>query len=291
MQSTGVFSCGITFARALALPQKGRHFMKPFSVILTIFIALVPLTAAAQSQTICTLAIDARQDKTLLTKGDCDRRISPASTFKIALSLMGFDTGILTSPTAPEWPFQVGYLDARPEWRVDTAPDYWMAESVIWYSRQITARLGMTRFRTYVDAMEYGNRDLSGTAALDRAWLSDTLQISPAEQVRFLHRMLIGDLAVHPSAVTNTETIMRYVTTSAGWQIYGKTGAGWPRRADGQLSRDTPFGWYVGWATRDDQTIIFARLIIDSKRQSTAPGFRARDALISELFSEGGWFD
>ncbi|WP_198430612.1 penicillin-binding transpeptidase domain-containing protein [Roseobacter sp. TSBP12] len=50
----------------------------------------------------------------LVAEGLCDKRISPASTFKIAISLMGFDSGILTGSERPEWPFKVGYLDWRP---------------------------------------------------------------------------------------------------------------------------------------------------------------------------------
>jgi beta-lactamase class D len=51
--------------------------------------------------------------KVLKTEGDCDKRYAPMSTFKIPLSLMGFDSGILVDEMHPVWPFKEGYVDWR----------------------------------------------------------------------------------------------------------------------------------------------------------------------------------
>jgi beta-lactamase class D OXA-29 len=40
---------------------------------------------------------------------DCQTRYAPESTFKIALSLMGFDTGILQDEVNPKWPYKEEY--------------------------------------------------------------------------------------------------------------------------------------------------------------------------------------
>lgn len=50
---------------------------------------------AAQAAIRCTEMIDATSGKRLVHEGQCDERITPASTFKIAISLMGYDSGIL----------------------------------------------------------------------------------------------------------------------------------------------------------------------------------------------------
>jgi beta-lactamase class D len=43
--------------------------------------------------------------------------------FKIAIDLMGYDSGILRVEQTPTLPFQKGYIDWDPSWRVATGPD------------------------------------------------------------------------------------------------------------------------------------------------------------------------
>ncbi len=43
------------------------------------------------------------KNQVLKTEGDCDQRYAPMSTFKIPLSLMGFDSGILVDAMNPVW--------------------------------------------------------------------------------------------------------------------------------------------------------------------------------------------
>lgn len=130
----------------------------------------------AETRIVCTLVVSAETGRSLLEEGDCDRRMSPASTFKIAISLMGFDSGILETPEKPLLPFRQGYIDARPERRHSQTPESWMRDSVIWYSQQTNLRLGMEKYTAYVKAFDYGNQDLSGepgkSNGLTHAWLS-----------------------------------------------------------------------------------------------------------------------
>ena len=266
--------------------------MRTSSLAFAFALLLFAAGGAMAAETVCTLVVEAESGEAIVAEGDCDRRTSPASTFKIAISLMGFDSGILISPSAPELPFREGYIDVRPEWRRAAIPAGWMRDSVIWYSQQVTTQLGEDRYRAYIDGFAYGNRDASGEPGkangLTHAWLSASLQISPAEQVAFLRRMVNGALPVDAAAVANTAAIMDYGIQSGGWHLYGKTGAGLNRDADGALVRGKPFGWFVGWAQRGDRTIVFARLRQESERPATPPGFTARDALIEDLFADDG---
>lgn len=247
-----------------------------------------PLATPAAAETLCTVLADAATGKVLQQEGDgCEERVTPASTFKIAIALMGYDADILTDAHTPEWPFKPGYADWRAEWKRDTDPAYWMQESVVWYSQEITEKLGMERFKRYVDGFGYGNEDVSGTPGkqdgLTQAWLSTSLAISPLEQLGFLGRMLRGELPVSSHAVAMTKEVTRFGETATGWQIHGKTGMGFARDAKGEAVRGKPYGWFVGWATKGDRTILFARLERDEARQPTPTSYRARDAILSEL--------
>ncbi|MDQ0509523.1 class D beta-lactamase [Ancylobacter amanitiformis] len=252
------------------------------------FLALSLAPVTAQAETLCAAFADAATGKVIRQDGKgCADRVTPASTFKIAIALMGYDSGILIDATHPSWPFKPGYAAWREQWKTDTDPTYWMKESVVWYSQQITTTLGKDRFRRYVDSFDYGNRDLSGDKGkndgLTQAWLSSSLAIAPLEQLSFLGRMLNGQLPVSAHAVAMTGAITLVGTTANGWQVHGKTGMGFARDKSDRPVRDRPYGWFVGWATKGTRTIVFARLDRDATRQDTPTSWRARDAMLAAL--------
>ncbi|GAB4070282.1 class D beta-lactamase [Ancylobacter sonchi] len=257
-------------------------------MLAAVVLAASALALPARAATLCTVLADAATGKVLTQDGPgCEERVTPASTFKIPIALMGYDAGILTDAHAPSWPYKPGYPAWRKEWKADVDPTYWMKESVVWYSQEITRKLGMARFRAYVDGFGYGNRDVSGNTGkkdgLTESWLSTSLALSPKEQLGFLGRMLRGELPVSKRAVEMTGEITRVPTTANGWQVHGKTGMGFARDAKGQPVRGQPYGWFVGWATKDGRSVTFARLDRDAVRQETPTSWRARDAMLAEL--------
>jgi len=250
-------------------------------------VAFVTFAVPARAETTCTVLAAAATGKVLTQEGECDRRVPPASTFKIPISLMGYDAGFLKDETAPKLPFKKGYPDWREEWRTDIDPTSWMKESVVWYSQQITQALGKEKFKNYVEAFDYGNADVSGDPGknngLLRSWLSSSLRISPLEQVDFLAKVVGRKLPVSAHAFEMTEAILAEYELPNGWSVRGKTGAGFSVDAAGTVDRKRPFGWYVGWAAKGDRTIVFARLAEFSKPQKMSPGIGARDELLREL--------
>lgn len=256
------------------------------SLVLCLFI-LVGTVVPASARTICTLIADADSGVVLLEQGDCRTRVTPASTFKIALGVMGFDAGVLTDADTPALPFKAGYVDwGGAAWRQTTTPLRWITYSVVWYSQQITATLGHERLRNYALALGYGNADFSGDAGqdngLERAWISSSLKISPIEQVAFLRALVNRTLPVQLRAMEMTQAIVQQWQTAGGWAVSGKTGAAFPRLADQSFDRAKGWGWFVGWARHDNQRLVFARLIQDDARQSVSAGIRARDALLAQ---------
>lgn len=239
------------------------------------------LPAAGRDAIRCTLLVDAATGKTLVREGQCEQRVTPASTFKVAIGLMGFDSGILADEGAPLLPFREGYVDWLPEWRTATAPGAWMKHSVVWYSQQLTTRLGAGRFQAYLDRFDYGNRDASGNPGkndgLTQAWLDSSLKISPDEQAVFLRKLVNRTLPVSGKAVDMTASIMRYPRLRNGWDLYARTGTG---SEPGAL----PHGWLVGWTGNGKRTVVFARLVQDAQREPGGrAGLRVRDAFLKEL--------
>jgi beta-lactamase class D len=239
----------------------------------------------------CTILLDAASGKTLLREGRCGERVTPASTFKIAISLMGYDSGVLTSEHAPTLPFKDGYVAWRPSWRLPTDPARWMQESVVWYSQQVVARVKQPGFQAYVDRFGYGNRDLSDArhraelkgSGLSLAWISSSLAISPDEQAAFLRKLVRHELGLKSAAYDMTARILRQPDLPNGWAVWGKTGSGAPVLPNDQGDYAHAYGWFVGWASKGPRTVVFVRLDQDEKDTDGPSGYRARDALLSEL--------
>ncbi|WP_337659748.1 class D beta-lactamase [Anderseniella sp. Alg231-50] len=249
---------------------------------------IVLLAQPVHAKTVCTVVADAASGQAISKAGDCDTRATPASTFKLALALIGFDAGIIKAANAPKLPFKEGYVAwGGDNWRQDTTPKRWMKYSVVWYSQHMTRKLGAAAITGYLEKFDYGNADFSGDKgrnnALERAWIGSSLKISPMEQVRFLSRMLNRKLPVKTDTFQQTSSIVEAVALDGGWLVRGKTGLAYPRRADGSFDRARGTGWFVGWATKGDRQVVFARLIKDEKRHSTGASRRARASLLEDL--------
>ncbi|MFZ6654368.1 class D beta-lactamase [Undibacterium sp. TJN19] len=263
--------------------------MKPlyFRLLAIILMTATLFIAPCQARTICTIVADTDTGKILLQNGNCAERVTAASTFKIALSLMGFDSGFLKDQHAPSLPFHEGYADwGGDNWRQPTDPAAWMKYSVVWYSQQITNSLGETRFKKYVNDFAYGNADISGDPGknngLERAWISSSLKISPMEQITFLKKIIKEELQVSPHALAMTKQLTLLPQSPGGWVIHGKTGSGFPKNTDGNIDEVHAYGWFVGWAEKDKRTLVFARLTQDEKEEQGPAGVRARDVFLGE---------
>lgn len=193
-----------------------------------------------------------------------DEQMSPCSSFKITLSLMGFDAGILTDEENPVWEFQNGYDDFLERWKRPLNPQLWMTHSCIWYSKIISLYLGIDKLQNYLTSFEYGNQNASSRLVNpgpeDPLWVNSSLKISPKQQVEFLQRMLQKKLPISEHAFQMTKNILFKEELQNGWKLYGKTGY------SGSIS-PIPFAWFVGWIEKDERSFIFAYQIRADKIQ------------------------
>jgi beta-lactamase class D len=256
-----------------------RHFLAAFCTGILLFYG------SASAGGVCTVLAEADSETVLVRQGDCGRN-SPASTFKIALSVMGYDAGVLQDAHTPVWPYLDSYQAWLDIWKKDADPTSWQRDSVVWYSQVLTRALGAGRFASYVNAFDYGDRNLSGDPGKDNgltnAWLGSSLQISPEEQTVFLRKLLAYKLPASRAAHDATLAIVPVFPPANGWTVHGKTGTGRLRNADAK-DPDRQFGWFVGWAEKGGHRIVFARLIKDDEAIQSFAGPRARDALLAEL--------
>lgn len=267
----------------LPAPLRTR-FMQGFLSLMSLLAALImPSCASAEafSGTHCFMVRDLKTGKNLVYEGECTRKMSPCSTFKIALSLMGYDAGILENLTAPLWPYEESYGAAREELKQAHNPRMWIDNSCVWYSQVLAEKLGKNRFDRYVKLFGYGNGDTSGDPGhhngLTGCWLCSSLKISPEGQVAFLSKLVRRELAVSPAAYKYTGELLFLGDLPGGWKLYGKTGTGFQEKKDGALDYKRQFGWFVGWAINGDRCLVIARLIFDRREEQGYAGKRARE--------------
>lgn len=240
--------------------------------------AALLLSASILAEANCFLAKE--NNEVIKQEGDCKSRHAPCSTFKIPLSLMGYNEGLLTDETHPELPFEKGYVDYIENWKQPHTPSLWMKHSCVWYSQVLTQHLGMSKFKEYVTKFNYGNQDVSGDKGenngLTRSWLSSSLEISPEEQTVFLQKLLNNKLPVSLKSHEMTKNILFVEELAEGWKLYGKTGSGSQLNQDKTQKLDLQQGWFIGWIQKGNRTIVFANYIADDARQDTSAGPRAK---------------
>ncbi len=254
--------------------------------------ALATCATFAHARPICTIVADAATGKPVLQEGECAERVTPASTFKIALALMGYDHGFLKDEHAPVEHFKPGDPDWGGEaWHKPVDPTLWLKYSVVWYSQRITHEMGAPTLQSYVRKFDYGNMDVSGDPgknnSLDRSWITSSLKISPEEQIGFMRKIVSRQLPVSAHTYEMVDRVVESWRLPGGVVVQGKTGTGAPgpgnTSPDGTWDQAHAYGWFVGWAKKGDKTYVFANLLQDNKLEPTSAGIRSRDAMLKRL--------
>lgn len=172
-------------------------------------------------------------------------RFVPASTFKIANSLIGLETGsvesvdeVLPYGGGPQpfeiWEHDMSLREAIP---ISNVPIY----------QELARRTGLERMKREVRRLEYGNGAIG--KVVDRFWLDGPLAISAVEQVRFQQRLADGRLPYSGEIQADVRGILE-LESGSDWTLYGKTG--W---AD---APDPGVGWWVGWVANGTGNHPFA---------------------------------
>ena len=253
---------------------------------ISLFLCLILLADTVLASENCFIAKE--NGKVLKSEGDCKSSYTPESTFKIALSLIGFDSGILKDEINPTWSLPQGADPYINVYKTDHNPKTWLRDSCLWYSRILTTKLGMTKFQDYMTKFSYGNMDLSGdkgqSNGLINSWiLSSSLKISPEGQTEFLQKLVEQKLPVSKESFDKSKKIMFIQEMSGGWKLYGKTGNGVLRDKHGNKI-DLQHGWFVGYIEKESRSIVFASHVTDSKKHKVFASFRARNEALNELW-------
>ena len=176
------------------------------------------------------------------------QRFIPASTFKIMNSLVGLETKVITDENfVIKWD---GTQYPYPTWNHDQTLQSAITNSVVWYYQEVARRVGRERMQHYIDAVGYGNQDISGN--LDSFWLDGALRISPEEQINFLIRLYKDDLPFSRRTMAIVKKIL-ILEKTISYTLRAKTGSG--------IKLTPMVGWWVGYLEENDDVYFFATTV------------------------------
>jgi beta-lactamase class D len=204
------------------------------------------------------------------------QRFIPASTFKLANSLIALETHAASGPDhLIRWDGMIppGADFWASSWSKDHTLRSAMQNSVFWYYQTLARQIGADRMQRYLDQFDYGNRNMRG--GLDRFWLHGELRISPDEQVWFLKRMYDGNLGLSERSTRIVKDILVLDSTSA-YRLSGKTGTA-------SLTQTRELAWLVGYVERQSDTWFFALNVEGEEVWERWGNPTARLALVRQL--------
>jgi len=206
----------------------------------------------------------------------CEQEVSPYSTFKIISTLMGLENGVIESAASTMEYNGTQYPIA--EWNEDLGLREAFQSSCIWYFRQIIDAVGEDEVKKELDALSYGNCNVSewngsstnSISELNGFWLNSSLKITPLQQVKILAGIFEGQSIYSDENISTLKEIMQ-VEDNGIQKIYGKTGSG------------SDQAWFVGFSEENNDKVYFAIFLDDNTQRETITGNTAKKIAIEIL--------
>ena len=194
---------------------------------------------------------------TLVDGKRAGRRFVPASTFKIANTVIALETGVVKDEN------EIIPYGGQPQpfktWEKDMSMREAIALSAVPIYQELARRIGLERYREWLARLDFGNRQ-TGTI-VDTFWLDGPLEISAVEEARFVARLAQQKLDASVRSQSIARDIIR-LESRDGRVLYGKTG--W------RFSSAPNLGWWTGWVEQHGKISAFS-LNIDMPAATDAP--------------------
>ncbi len=170
----------------------------------------------------------------------------PASTFKIANSIIGLETGVIESDsTIFKWDGKKKWLK---NWEQDLVLKNAFQFSCVHCYQEVARKIGAKRMNDYVQKLDYGNLRID-SVNIDNFWLKGESRISQMQQIDFLKRLYNFELPISKRTENIIRNIMLIKETDQ-YKLSGKSGL--------SNNNEVYNGWFVGYIELKDNTYLFA---------------------------------
>jgi len=172
----------------------------------------------------------------------------PASTFKIANTLIGLETGAIDSNYIFKWD---GIPRRISSWNRDLTLTEAFRVSCVPCYQEVARKINAVRMKAYLDRLHYGQMEVH-PENIDLFWLEGNSRITPRQQLDFVKRLYEEKLPLSASVMKYVKAIMINEKTPE-YILSGKTG--WAIR------NGNNYGWFVGYLETDFSVFFVATLI------------------------------
>lgn len=245
-------------------------------IILYIFLLAVSLSAHGENIIQRSFEKNKVEGTMLIESLDGSRRYSynlsdnqhiPASTFKIANTLILLEEDLLSPDKVIKWDKEVRVYEP---WNQDQTLRTAFQFSCVWCYQRFAEKLTNATYLSYLEKFDYGNKKTGHS--IKTFWLEGDLRVSVKEQIEFLKKVYLKKLPIKKENFTILEAVMISEEKSS-YQVYSKTG--WAGTN----------GWFVGYIkTSDNDAWFFANhLKIKSNEMLSL-----RKSMVYDVFYEMG---
>jgi beta-lactamase class D len=212
-----------------------------------------------------------------------DSSYLPASTFKIINSLIGLQTGKISSDSMViKWD---GITRRVADWNKDLTMYEAFRVSAVNYYQEVARRIGKDTMQLWLDSLKYGakteNEKVIIRSAVDTFWLDNSIKITPDQELGVVKRLYFDQL---PFFKTYQETVKRAMLfeKNTKYRLGYKTGWGF-------LENKHSLSWVVGWIEENDHPYFFVLNL-----ESPDPNFdmyNVRMKMLKGILTKLGFFE
>jgi beta-lactamase class D len=204
-----------------------------------------------------------------------DSSYLPASTFKIVNSLIGLQTGVISSDSMViKW----DSVKRRPEWDKDLTMYEAFRVSAVPYYQEVARRIGKDTMQYWLDSISYGSKKITGR--IDSFWLDNSLKITPDEQMGLVKRLYFHQLPFFKLYQEKVKNAMLF-EKNTNYALSYKTGWG---QYDGKQ-----LGWVLGYIEENNHPYFFV-LNVESA-DANIDMVNVRMKMLKEILKQLGFFE
>lgn len=214
-----------------------------------------------------------KKDTFVYNKKRANKRLLPASTFKIPHTLIVLNEKIIKDKNQIiKWDGKKRFLDV---WNKDQTIKSAFQYSCVWCYQNFASQLSLNRYNEYVNKLSYGNKKTG--KVVTTFWLKGDIKISAIEQIDFLRQLYLNTLPFNKEHMQLLKNIMIEEQNST-YTLHAKTG--WA------TSVKDKHGWYVGYVETKEDVWFFATnlLINDFKRLHLRKELTLKVLKIKEIY-------
>lgn len=178
-----------------------------------------------------------------------DSAYLPASTFKIINSLIGLQTGIISSDSMViPW----DGVPRRAEWDKDLNMHQAFRASAVPYYQEVARRIGRDTMQHWLDTLQYGagkNKTPYKISKIDSFWLDNSLKITADQNLGIVKKLYFNELPFFKMYQEKVKRAMLF-EDNANYKLSYKTG--WAT-----TDKNHALGWITGWVVENNHPYFF----------------------------------